>query len=62
MTTLAESVGRGDVKKLLEESRSRMGMSSDSNDSEDESTVEEAVIQFEEDEEKAEESAESVSE
>ena len=69
-TTLAESVGRGDVKKLLEESRSRMGKSSSdssegsSDDNSEEvtdmpddtdDTVDQDVIQFEEDEQETDE-------
>lgn len=60
-TTLAESVGRGDVKKLLEEARNRMGMSSSEDGSEtdegngSDQNTEEDVIEFVEDEEVFEE-------
>ncbi len=45
-TTLAESVGRGDVKKLLEESRSRMSNGSQDEGNEDALETSEDVIEF----------------
>ena len=60
-TTLAESVGRGDVKKLLEEARNRTG-SNNTDDNTDVETPEEDVIQFEEDEHESEEALDDITE